>query len=237
MCIRDSWRDGLEAQGFAQVIDGVHHVTLADGSLYNVGSDGGHKLPNVGLNVDGKTERHTFDVDFSNGVTAASIPEGHLFAIATGLDPTSDKGHGLFERAMAQALNAATSNAVSVEEVRANYRAMLGDTQPQDIGIRLEVLRATSKITEQEYQVYLHHLNKMYGTNFVPSDANQTKEFLVAQIIQKPQEDLTKGEIDLFLQLTDPEKINEAQRELEERLTKQQEARQTALPQARQQAV
>ena len=122
---------------------------------------------------------------------------------------------------MAQALNAATSNAVSVEEVRANYRAMLGDTQPQDIGIRLEVLRATNKITEQEYGVYLHHVNKIYGSNLAVSNAAQAKEFLVAQITQKPQEQLSKGEIELFYQLTDPVKIQESQKELEERLAKQ----------------
>ncbi len=219
--MRDGWRDSLEQQGLAQVIDGSHHVTLADGSLYDIGVDGGNKLPNVGLNVDGNIERHTFDVDFSNEVTAGSIPEGHLFAIASGLDPTSHEDHGLFESAMAQALNAATSNARSVEEVRANYRAMLGNTGPEQIGMRLEVLRATNKITDREYGVYIHHLNKMYGTSFVPSDGAQAKEFLAAQIAQKPQAQWSEGEQELFLQLTDPVKIQEAEQDLQERLANQ----------------
>ena len=55
---------------------------------------------------------------------------------------------------MAQGLNAATSNATSVEEVRANFKAMLGEATPEQIGLRLEVLRATNKITGQEYGVY-----------------------------------------------------------------------------------
>lgn len=222
--MRDGWRDGLEQQGLAQVIDGSHHVPLADGSLYNIGIDGSNKIPNVGQNVDGKTERYTFDVDFSNEVAVASIPEGHLFAIASGLDPTSAKDHRLFERAMAQGLNAATSNATSVEEVRANFRAMLGETTPEQIGLRLEVLRATNKITGQEYGVYLHHLNKIYGTNLAPSDANQARQFLATQIAQKPQEEWSAAEQNLFLQLTDQETITEAQSELEQRLLESQRA-------------
>ena len=217
--LRDGWRDGLEQQGFAQVINGSHHVTLADGSLYDIGVDGSNKLANVGVNVDGNTERNTFDVDFTNEVTVASIPEGHVYAIATGLDPTSNEGHGLFERAMAQGLNAATSNATSVEEVRANYRAMLGDAPVESIAIRIEALRVTNKITEQEYGVYLHHLNKIYGTEIAPSDIGQAKEFFAAQLSQNPQEQWSASEQDFFLQLTDPVKIQEAQEQLERRVS------------------
>jgi len=101
---------------------------------------------------------------------------------------------------------------------------MLGESAPEQIGLRLEVLRATNKITGQEYGVYLHHLNKMYGTNLAPSDANQARQFLAAQISQKPQAQWSEGEQQLFLQLTDPATIEEAQGKLDERLAESQQA-------------
>ena len=100
---------------------------------------------------------------------------------------------------------------------------MLGEAAPEQIGLRLEMLRATNKITGQEYGVYLHHLNKIYGTNLVPSDANQARQFFATQLSQKPQEQWSVGEQQLFLQLTDPVTIEEAQSKLEERLAESQQ--------------
>jgi len=66
---RDKIRKGLEKLGLAQKIEGSHFVTLADGSKFNIGLDGGAKLQNA----DGKTKRNYFDVDFSNSLGGRSV--------------------------------------------------------------------------------------------------------------------------------------------------------------------
>lgn len=57
--VRNNLKDALGA-------DDKWQITNADGSTFDIGKDGGAKLQNVGTNVDGKTERHYYDVDWSN---------------------------------------------------------------------------------------------------------------------------------------------------------------------------
>lgn len=164
--MRDQWRNYMEKGGFANKINGSHHVMLADGSAYNIGFDGKHKLQNL----DG-TQRNTFDVDWGNQLAAQAIPEAHIFALATGLDPSMEKG-ALWHRGVAQSLNAATSNAQSQEDVSNNFRSMLlqGKANPIDVALRVEVLRQENKISEQEYGVYMNKINNLFGTSLVPTD-------------------------------------------------------------------
>ena len=61
---RDSLRKHFEKIGVTR----NHQMQLADGSTFDMGKDGGAKLKNVGKNIDGKTERSYYDVDFSNPI-------------------------------------------------------------------------------------------------------------------------------------------------------------------------
>ena len=214
--LRDGWRDGLESTGYAKKINGSHHVTLANGQTYDLGKDGGHKL----TNVDG-TERHTFDVDWGNQVAVNSIPSAHLYALATGLNPTDNSGHGLFDRAVAQTLNAATSNATSVAGAQENIRAMLGDTDPRHIAMRAETLFAQNKISEQERDVYLQHINDMYGTKLLPTNVNTLRSSLVSQISQIPESRRDDSDKQLLASLTSRQELTNSLSAVKKRLQKE----------------
>lgn len=174
--MRDQWRSLLEKGGFAQKINGAHHVLLSDGTSYNIGYDGNHKLQNIN-----GTMRHTFDVDWGNELAVESIPEAHIFALATGLDPSLEKG-ALWHRAVAQSLNAATSNAKTQDEVRDNFRVMLanGQVNPLDIALKVEVLRQENTVNDQQYEVYMSKINSLFGTSLAPIDKQSAKEALEA---------------------------------------------------------
>lgn len=212
--MRDSWRKAMEQAGIAQKIDGSHHFTLADGSLYNVGRDGNAKLKNL----DG-TERKTTDLDSGNPLANESIPYGHVFAIATGLDP-SNTAHSFFDSAVVQSINAATSNTNTMDGMKANYRAMLqkGNVDPRNLAMRLEVLRASNKITDQEYVMYLGVTNNIFQTNFQPASREKAHNFLVSQLSANPN--LADGEKQLLEILTNQEKYAKSLAELQKRLDK-----------------
>lgn len=68
---RDNFRSEIQGLGIA---DPNYQVTFSDGGSFDIGKDGKAKLANVGENIDGKTERHYYDVDFSNPLAVAAIP-------------------------------------------------------------------------------------------------------------------------------------------------------------------
>lgn len=180
---RDGWRQNLENAGIAQrdPNTGSHMVTLADGSQYDIGRDGNSKLPNSQTG-----ERNTFDVDWNNQAAVNSIPEAHLFAIATGLDPTSAQSGNLFHRAVAQGLNAASSNANTVEGIRENFGAMMKDKiDPTNLMVNIERLRLAHKITDHEYEVYLDRTNKIFGTSFAPDTREKSTETMLKLLEQE----------------------------------------------------
>ncbi|MCB0330964.1 MAG: hypothetical protein KDD70_14940, partial [Bdellovibrionales bacterium] len=218
---RDSWRDALEQGNFATVIDGSHHVPLADGTMYNIGKDGGHKLENV----DG-TERLTVDVDWNNPLASENIATAHLYAIATGVDPTTHKDWWLFNGAAVQGLNAATSNAKTQEDVKANFQAMLaaGGVTPEAMALKVEVLRVSNKISDHEYEVYIHHLNNLYDTSFSPTDRATAHQAIVQQLAAYPEQ-LPQGEQELLKTLTDPVSYEKSVVQLQERLGYDEEIR------------
>lgn len=79
---RQQQRDGLRSiLQEIDVLDNDFKVTLADGSKFDLGVDGENKLENVGTNIDGKTERFTFDVDFSNPIAGTVV--GYTNPLAT----------------------------------------------------------------------------------------------------------------------------------------------------------
>lgn len=222
--MRDKWRDAMEQMGIADKIDGSHHLTLADGSLYNVGKDGGYRLQNV----DG-TDRLTTQVDSSNPLTPDAIPESHVFALATGIDPTTNMSEGMWDTVAAQGLNAAMSNATSAADVSANFRAMLekGGIDPRQVAMRIEVLRVRNKITEEEYQVYLNKVNNIFNTQLIPTDRAKAHMAIVQQISNQPE--IAEADKELLLELTDPVKYQGTIESLEQRLSKRAELDQRAI--------
>ena len=62
---RDALRGHMQN---VKILDQNYQIKLSDGSFFDMGKDGKAKLKNVGKNIDGKTERHYYDVDFSNPI-------------------------------------------------------------------------------------------------------------------------------------------------------------------------
>lgn len=218
----DRWRSGLEAAGFAEKNKetNTHEVTLADGTKYNIGLDGNGMLKNKGVNLDGATERRTKDVDWSNPVAVEAIPEANLMAAITGLDPTSNSGFDAYHNATAQMLNAATSNANDIEGVRDNFRAMLKKTgiKPVEMAMRLDMLRVTNKISEQEYGIMLDRTNKLMGSNIVPPDRQKVTDALVAEFSKVPEDKRDDYTKQMLKNLTDPKAMAKSKAKLEKRI-------------------
>lgn len=68
--MRDYYRKSLKKNQF---IDDKYNYTLADGSQWDMGRDGSKMLDNIGANIDGKTQRHMYDVDFSDPRAAEAV--------------------------------------------------------------------------------------------------------------------------------------------------------------------
>ena len=120
--MRDDFRGILKETGVA---DKSYHVTLADGSKFNIGLDGKTRYKNVGENIDGKTSRQAWDVDFSNPLAKYATDQidpiiRNIYADA----PKQVKP----EQYTGMLVNAVTSNAKSEQDVQNNIRAMLGQS-------------------------------------------------------------------------------------------------------------
>lgn len=123
--IRDDFRGDLKEAGVA---DDKYNVTLADGSKFNIGLDGKTKYQNVGKNIDGKTTRNAWDVDWSNplGKFATDRIEPMIRNIYGADDKKAGYTPGQFTGIL---VNAATSNAKTEQDVIANIEAMLGKSK------------------------------------------------------------------------------------------------------------
>ena len=116
--LRDDFRGKLKESGVA---DNNYHVTLADGTKFNVGLDGKTKY----TNADGKTKRNAWDVDFSNPLAKyASDKIDPMIrsiygedAVKAGIKPEQYTG---------MLVNAVTSNAKSNEDIEQNIQTVLG---------------------------------------------------------------------------------------------------------------
>lgn len=196
--MRNGWRKGLVSSGLAtKGPQGAVNITLADGSNYDIGKDGGFKLKNS----DG-TDRFTYEVDWTNPVAADSIPVAQLVNIASGIDPSVTK-KDTFNRATGQMTNAITSNASSVQDSYNNAKSILEskNISPQSLGMRVEALRVSNKISDQEYGVYLNELNNVYGTSFKPVDRATATQSFVSMF--KDRKDLSKADKEFYNSLTD----------------------------------
>jgi hypothetical protein len=117
--LRDDFRGMLRQSGVA---DDNFNVALADGSTFNVGLDGKTKYQNVGKNIDGKTSRNAWDVDFSNPL--ANFAVGQIDPLIRNIYKGMD-GKVKPEQYTGMLVNAVTSNAKSEKDVLANIQTML----------------------------------------------------------------------------------------------------------------
>ena len=137
--IRDDFRGTLKETGVA---DKDYMVTLADGSKYNIGLGGKTKLQNVGENIDGKTTRNTWDVDWSNPIAkfATDQIEPMIRNIYGADDPKKKFYPGHFTGML---VNAVTSNAQTEADVLKNIEAVLGkSTFAQQAGVNVQTPQA-----------------------------------------------------------------------------------------------
>ena len=97
---RDVLRKELRKTNF---LDDKYNVTLADGNKWDMGVDGSHMLDNIGANIDGKNQRHTYDADFSDPRTAEAVGAmqglGAIFS-GTGAGKRKDQTTGLLTNAV-----------------------------------------------------------------------------------------------------------------------------------------
>lgn len=196
--VRTGYRGGLVKNGFATNENGTQFLTLANGTKYDIGQDGGATFKNK----DG-SDRFSYEVDWTDPLAADSIPAAHLVAIATGLDPSFTKRDS-FNRVAGQLTNAITSNAGSMKDSYGNAKAIIGDkVKPEQLGMRIEALRITNKISEQEYGVYLNTMNNVFGTSFKPVDRDKSMQNM--RSLLGSNKDLSKEDKKFFESLDDTE--------------------------------
>jgi hypothetical protein len=129
--IRDDFRGDLKESGVA---DKDYNVTLADGSKFNIGLDGKTKYKNI----DEKTTRNAWDVDWSNPL--AKLASDKIDPVIRNLYGADNAKAKYFPAQFTGMLvNAATSNAKNEQEVFANIETMLGKSkfaQQAGVGIK-----------------------------------------------------------------------------------------------------
>ena len=133
--LRDDFRGDLREAGVTNQIKGSDHVTLADGTQFNIGLDGKTKYKNLGENIDGKTTRNAWDVDFSNPL--AKFASDKIDPMIRNIYGQDDPKRKFFPGQYTGILvNAVTSNAANEQDVTKNIDAILGKSKfAQQAGI------------------------------------------------------------------------------------------------------
>lgn len=132
--LRDDFRGDLREAGVANKINGSDHVTLADGSKFNIGLDGKTKYKNT----DEKTTRNAWDVDFSNPL--AKYATDQIDPMIRNIYGADDPKRKFFPgQYTGMLVNAVTSNAKNEQDVLANIQAVLGKSkfaQQAGVGVK-----------------------------------------------------------------------------------------------------
>lgn len=147
---RDQIRGNLQSGG---LLDDNYNITLADGSKFNIGQDGGAKL----TNTDGST-RPVYNTDPGNPLATNAIAWANPLAeMLTGGDPKKRSDFaGYFA-------NAALSNAKNENDVKANIQAFYQNSGLTKEGAQaqLQSLLSAGKIDQQTSDVYQASINQM----------------------------------------------------------------------------
>jgi hypothetical protein len=116
--LRDDFRGKLQETGVA---DKDYKITLANGDKYDIGKDGKAKL----TNIDGKTTRRTWDVDWDNPLAKYAVDKLDPRVRSIYTEEAAKAGIPV-EQYTGMLVNAATYNAKTEKDVEANINAMLG---------------------------------------------------------------------------------------------------------------
>jgi len=116
--LRDDFRGKLQETGVA---DKDYKITLANGDKYDIGKDGKAKL----TNIDGKTTRRTWDVDWDNPLAKYAVDKLDPRVRSVYTKEAAEAGIPV-EQYVGMLVNAATSNAKTEKDVEANINSMLG---------------------------------------------------------------------------------------------------------------
>lgn len=147
---RDQVRAALQSNG---ILTKNWELTLADGTHYDIGKDGNHKL----VSADGSS-RKAFDIDLSNPLTAEAIalvqPLGLL--VSGGNPNLAREFTGYFA-------NAVISNAKTPEEARLNAVALLKSMKvdPKQIAEGIATLVKQGTLSEETGKAYLTGLARL----------------------------------------------------------------------------
>lgn len=158
--LRDSLRNIGEDPKYGAFLykeNGVHQLDLADGSTFAIGKGGSNKLDNVGTNIDGKNQRHYFDVDWSNPII------NDVVGIA---DPLSVL---LFRNAKGNTMVGYLTNALTAKDptnldnVKANAKDLaLRAGLDYNTGVQLlGAMRDNKSLPEEKYNAYIASWRKL----------------------------------------------------------------------------
>lgn len=161
--VRDIYRKDLKENGF---VDDNYDYTLADGSKFNLGIDGDKMLKNLGVNIDGKDERHPYDVDFSD--TRAPGAVAGLQALATIITGTAGKEK---DDLTGMLTNAALSSGDTMQNILGMYqKAGLDHKHAYDT---ISMLQEQKKIDQAAADAMKNGLDQLYGANAYAGKGNQ----------------------------------------------------------------
>lgn len=150
---RDQVRDFMRENG---MISQNWELQLADGSLYDIGKDGGAKLSNL----DGQSSRRAYEVDFAHPLAAQTVamlqPLGLL--LTGGNKKLADDFTGYFT-------NAALSNAKSIEDAQLNSIAILQQLKvtPEQVVQGISTLAEKGVIDAPTAKAYVEGLAMLLG--------------------------------------------------------------------------
>ncbi len=153
---RDNVRDFLQERG---ILNADYQLQLADGSMYDIGKDGGFTL----FNTDGTT-RHGYDVDFKNPLAGQVV--GWIQPLASlltgGNKKLKDDFTGYFT-------NAALSNATDLESARANVLKLYQQSQatPEIMVQGMTALTQNGGISQQELPAYVGGLQDLFRSDLI----------------------------------------------------------------------
>lgn len=146
------FQEGNDTNGLAE---GSQHIELADGSFYNIGLDGGHKLPNQ----DGSV-RNSFDVDFSNEVSGDVV--GFTNPLSALLFRNREAGDA-FVGHLTNAVQSTDPN--SLEAARQNAQAIATNAGFSREGglIVLAALRESEQLSDEEFRAFVGGWNQLWS--------------------------------------------------------------------------
>jgi len=149
---RDDMRAGLQQIG---LIDQSYQLKLADGSGYDIGKDGGFRIPNT----DG-TERRAYETDMSNPITGDVI--GWVNPLATMLAGGNEK---IRTDLAGYLTNAATSNAKTLADAQANVLAFYSQLgiSSENAGQMLQQIAQSGSVGQDVLPAFAHGLQTLFS--------------------------------------------------------------------------